>query len=215
VTSFAKLSARARIGVVILLTIACTPRLRPLGGAPVPAIMPRTELASGHRQIYFDWEFQDRDMTGRGEGVARIAGPDSARLDLFLAGGFGGGAAVLIGDSLQVPGGALARRFIPPPPLLWATLGRVALPALRDTTARVDGELLRVDIGMPPSWRLTFRRDSLVRLERVRDGHIVEWVERTGITVRYRSEEARRVLLLTIKRVQEVPSFDAAIWRTL
>lgn len=153
-------------------------------------------------------------MTGRGEGVARVAAPDSARIDLFLAGGFGSGAAVLIGDSLRVPGGTMARRFIPPAPLLWATLGRVALPALADTSARVDGELLRVDIGTPPSWRLTFRRDSLIRLERVRDGRIVEWVERSGVTVRYRSEEARRVLLLTIKRAQEVSPFDAAIWRT-
>jgi hypothetical protein len=67
---------------------------------------------------------------------------------------------------------------------------------------------------MPPSWRLTFRGDSLIRLERVRDGRIVEWVERSGVTVRYRSEEARRVLLLTIKRAQEVSPFDAAIWRT-
>ena len=28
-------------------------------------------------------------MSGRGDGVARIAAPDSARLDFFLAGGFG------------------------------------------------------------------------------------------------------------------------------
>ena len=45
-----------------------------------------------------------------------------------------------------------------------------------------------------------------------RDGRIVEWVERTGSVVRYRSEEARRALLLTIKRVQEVQPFDASIW---
>lgn len=200
--------------MLALSALACTPRLRPLAGSPAPATIPRSGLALGHRQIDFDWELQDRDMTGRGEGVARVAGPDSARLDLFLAGGFGSGAAVLIGDSLRVPAGTMARRFIPPAPLLWATLGRVALPALRDTSARVDGELLRVDIGMPPSWRLTFRRDSLIRLERVRDGRIVEWVERSGVTVRYRSEEARRVLVLTVKRVQEVSPFDDAIWHT-
>jgi hypothetical protein len=160
----------------------------------------------------FDWDLEDRELSGRGEGVARVAAPDSARLDLFLAGGFGSGAAVLIADSLQATGGSLARRFIPPPPLLWATLGRLAVPPAKDTTARVDGELLRVDIGMPTSWRLTFRKDSLVRLERVRGGRIVEWVERRGAVVRYRSEEARRALTLTIKRVQEVPAFDASIW---
>lgn len=195
-----------------LLVASCAPRLRPLTGAPTLARFPSTELPLIHRQLLFDWELVDRDVNGRGEGVARVAGPDSARLDLFLAGGFGSGAAILIADSLYIPGSGLARRFIPPPPLLWATLGRVALPALRDTTARVDGELLRVDIGAPVSWRLTFRRDSLVRLERVRDGRIIEWVERSGNIVHYRSEEARRALSLTIKRAQEVPPFDASIW---
>lgn len=199
--------------IVSTLTSACAaPALRPLAGAPAPSVVPRATLPVGYHQIVFDWELQDREVTGRGEGVARIAAPDSARLDLFLGGGFGSGVAVLIDDSLLVPGGSTARRFIPPPPLLWAALGRVAVPAFRDTTARVDGELLRVDIGVPASWRLTFRGDSLLRLERVRDGRIVEWVERTGSVVRYRSEEARRALLLTIKRVQEVQPFDASIW---
>lgn len=209
------MNARAHsiLGVALVTSVAaCVPKLRPLAGNPVPATLPQTELPIGHHQIVFDWELQDRDLTGRGEGVARIAGPDSARLDLFLPGGFGGGAAVLIDDSLQVTGGSMARRFIPPVPLLWATLGRSAVPALRDTTARVDGGLLRVDIGSPTSWRLTFHGDSLVRLERVSDSHIVEWVERSGENVRYRNEQARRGLVLTIKRVQEVPAFDAAIW---
>jgi hypothetical protein len=191
---------------------ACAPSLRPLTGAPAPAVLPRTALPLGHHRLVFDWELQDGDMTARGEGVARIAYPDSARLDLFLAGGFGSGAAILINDSLEVAGGGAARRFIPPAPLLWATLGRAVVPAIPDTSARVDGELLRVDIGRPVNWRLTFRRDSLLRLERVRGGRIIEWVERTGDAVRYRSEEARRSLVLTIKHAEEVAAFDASIW---
>jgi hypothetical protein len=198
-------------GVAIVASCAA-PRVRPLSGAPTLARLPSTELPPIHRQIVFDWELTDRDITGRGEGVARVAGPDSARLDLFLAGGFGSGAAILIADSLRMPGSGLPRRFIPPPPLMWAALGRVAVPALADTIARVDGELLRVDIGKPVGWRLTFRRDSLVRVERIRDGRIAEWVERSGSVVHYRSEEARRALSLTIKRAQEVPPFDASIW---
>lgn len=199
--------------VAATIIVSCAPpRVRPLAGAPTVARLPSTEIPPIHRQIVFDWELTDRDITGRGEGVARVAGPDSARLDLFLAGGFGSGAAILISDSLRMPGSGLPRRFIPPPPLLWAALGRVAIPALSDTTARVDGELLRVDIGRPVGWRLTFRRDSLVRVERIRDGRIAEWVERSGNIIHYRSEEARRALSLTIKRAQEVPPFDASIW---
>lgn len=191
---------------------ACAPSLRPLSGVPAPALVPAATIPLGHHRLLFDWELHDGDITARGDGVARIAYPDSARLDLFLSGGFGSGAAILIDDSLQVTGGNMVRRFVPAPPLLWATLGRAALPAARDTTARVDGELLRVDIGMPVNWRLTFRHDSLLRIERVRDGHIVEWVERSGKDVRYRSEEARRSLVLTIKRADEVAPFDASIW---
>ena len=96
-------------------------------------------------------------MSGRGDGAARIAAPDSARLDFFLAGGFGG-AAILIRDSLDAPGGDMVRRFIPPPTLMWAALGRVALPNLPDTVDQDGRSRLRADIGNPVAWRLTFRR---------------------------------------------------------
>jgi hypothetical protein len=196
----------------VVSTSACAPALHPLAGAPAPKDLPNTAIPTGYHRLLFDWELQDGDISARGEGVARIAYPDSARLDLFVAGGFGSGIAILIGDSLQVPGGSMARRFVPPPPLLWASLGRAALPPARDTLARVDGELLRIDIGVPVNWRLTFRRDTLLRVERVRDGRILEWVERTGDAVRYRSEEGRRSLMLTVKRREEVAPFDASIW---
>ena len=201
-----------RVMLGLLPLAACAPRLAPLSGAPVPARLPSSALAPGHRRVVFTWELEDRELTARGEGVARVASPDSARLDLFVAGGFGSGGAVLLGDTLRLAGGDLARQFVPPPPLLWATLGRVAVPALRDTTARVDGELLRVDIGSPVEWRLTFRSDSLIRLERVGGNRILEWVDRRGDVIRYRNEAARRALLLTIKRVEAVAPFDAAIW---
>jgi hypothetical protein len=191
---------------------ACAPRLRPLTGAPAPARLPRAVLPAGYQRVVFQWELQEGEFAARGEGVARIAPPDSARMDFVLGGGFGGGAAVLIGDTVRAPGGDMVRRLIPPPPMLWAALGRLSVPAVADTSVRVDGALLRADIGAPPSWRLTFRADSLVRLEHVRDGRIAEWVERDGARVRYRNEGSRRTLTLTVTRVDEAPSFDASIW---
>ncbi|HEX3867037.1 MAG TPA: hypothetical protein VHV78_09800 [Gemmatimonadaceae bacterium] len=190
------------------------PRLSPLTGAPLAASkLPRTIVPAGHRRIVFSWELEDRDMVGRGDGAARIAPPDSARLDFFLAGGFGGGAALLLGDSIQTPGGDLVRRLVPPPTLLWATLGRVALPNLPDTAIRTEGTTLRADIGNPVAWRLTFHGDTLVRAERVDNGKVAEWVERTDAThVQYRNEKSRRSLRLTVTRTEEVPAFDASIW---
>jgi hypothetical protein len=151
-------------------------------------------------------------MLTRGDGVARVAPPDSARLDLFLGGGFGSGAAVLLGDSLRAPGAELFQRAIPPTPLLWASLGRLRVPPLPDTTARVDGTVVRADIGRPVAWRVTISHDSLVRLERVRSGRVIQWVERRNGIVRYRDEGARRLLSLTIVRTERGAEFDASIW---
>src|SRR4051812_41926286 len=166
-------SASATILVGLVLGAdSCAPRLRALGGAVVPATLPRAELPRGHRQITFEWEYADVDMRGRGEGVARVAWPDSARLDLFLAGGVGASAAVLVGDSLDMPGIELMRRMLPPPTLLWASLGRARLPATRDTVVSRDRAFLRADIGRPVDWRVTFRGDSLIRVDHVEGGRV-------------------------------------------
>jgi hypothetical protein len=209
-----RLSVVSVCALAMLGSAACRPRLAPLTGEARPSSsLPVTRLMPGHTQIVFNWDLDDRDMSGRGEGVARVASPDSARLDFFLAGGLGNGAAVLIGDSLRTPGGDMARRFIPPPTLLWAALGRVALPNLPDTVIRVDGGTLRADIGSPVRFRLTFEHDSLVRAERVEGGRVAEWVERSGSRMRYRNEGARRSLQLVVTRTEHPPGFDATIWR--
>jgi len=214
--------------VAMVPVIACVPRLTPLTGTPVPADrLPRTEMTPGHHQLVFNWSLEDGDISARGDGVARIATPDSARLDFFLAGGFGGGAAILIGDSVETPplvGGDLARHLIPPAPLLWAVLGRTALPNLPDTVIRVEGEAqgggraedpstLRADVGRPVAWRVTFHGDTLKRAERVDGARVIEWVERLDpLHVRYRNESKRRSLDLTVTRTTDVPEFDASIW---
>jgi hypothetical protein len=196
-----------------LALVGCAPRLKPLVGDLTPVAMPRPEMPRGHHQLFFDWEYADQDMKGNGNGVARVASPDSARLDFFLAGGFIGGNAVLIRDSLQLPGIDMFRRLIPPPPLLWALLGRSAFPVTRDTAVSRDGVLLRADLGKPVQWRATFRSDSLVRLERVDGDRVVEWIEHLpGRRIAYRQESARRSLKLQITMVESVEGFDASIW---
>ncbi len=153
-------------------------------------------------------------MTARGDGVARIAYPDSIRLDFFLGGGYGSGAAILIGDSLTVPGPDMARRLVPPRALLWAALGQLALPAERDTVVRVDGSVLRADIGSPVHWRVTFHGDSLARLERVEGGRLREWVDRGAARrIQYRHESSGRTLFLVIQRSDAVTPFNSSIWR--
>ena len=198
------------------LAVGCAPKLTPLPGSAAPArALPRAEIAAGHQRIVFRWELEDPDMMARGEGAARIAAPDSVRLDFFLAGGLASGAAVLIDADLRVPSAAPAvtRRLVPPPPMLWAALGRLALPVMRDTVVRVDGDTLRADIGAPVAWRVTFVRDTLRRIERVEGGRVTEWVQRApGDRLRYRHEGNRRQLDLFILRTDQVSAFDADIW---
>lgn len=203
-----------RIATVLIAGgVACGPRLGALPGEVAPGTLPRGQVPRGHHQVTFGWEFSDPDMTGRGDGVARVAAPDSLRLDFFLAGGFISGGAVLIGDSLETPGPEITRRLIPPPTLLWAALGRTALPVMRDTAIRRDGALLRADLGRPVAWRVTYRGDTLIRLEHVEGGRVVEWVNRVATNdLEYRQEVARRSLKLHITRVEDVSVFDASIW---
>lgn len=212
--SFAR-RVRPVIALLALGVASCRPpRVQPLEGAPAPVrLLPKGDLPEGNRKIVFKWELRDGEMSARGEGVARIASPDSVRLDLFLGGGFGGGAAVLIGDSLRAPGPDLVRKAIPPRALLWAALGRFEVPAEPDTVVREDGDLIRADIGRPSGWRVSFRGDTLVRLERVEGGRLQEWVQRSpDQRVEYRNEAARRSLSLVIQRSDAVPSFDRSIW---
>lgn len=192
---------------------ACVRRAPPLDGAPAPARLPRAELPPGHAKTVFRWSYDDGSIGVRGDGVGRVAPPDSARLDLFLGGGFGTVQAFLIGDTVLAPGGEGAREFLPPPPMLWAALGRLAVPAAADTVARVDGESLRADIGRDPIWRVTFAGDRLVSLERIERGAIVEWVRRApNGDVRYVHEPSQRRLGISITRTEPAAPFDASIW---
>jgi hypothetical protein len=204
---------------VVLMAVAAAigcgpPRVAALPGALAPVQrLPKGTLEGGHRKIVFQWELHDGEMIARGDGVARIASPDSVRMDFFLAGGFGSGAAILIGDSLNVPGPELGKKLVPPRALLWASLGRFDVPAIADTVVRVDGNVTRADIGSPTQWRVTFHGDTLSRLERVENGRLLEWVERLGgQKLQYRNEGARRSLSMTILSSDAVAAFDPSIW---
>lgn len=207
---------RRALCVGVLLAAGCAPRLRPLSGTPSPAVLPAAELPPGHRRIVFRWELTDADLVARGEGAARVAPPDSVRLDFFLGGGVGGGAAILVGDELVLHQDAsdMSRRLVPPPPLLWASLGRLAIGNADRIVAVTTGETLQADVGAPVVWRVTFLRDTLTRLERVERGRVLEWVERSGAgrSVRYRHETQRRSLELLVTSNTPVGAFDSAIW---
>jgi hypothetical protein len=199
--------------VCAALILACAPAAAPLKGVLAPdRSLPSIEMPAGHRHIVFKWDYQEGDIAARGDGSIRAASPDSARLDFFLGGGLGVGGAILIGDSLRTPRADLARRYIPPTPLLWAALGRLAVPSLPDTVVRIDGSLTRADIGRPLQWRVAFRGDTLVELDHISNGRITESLTRGADRVlTFEALTARRTLRLTIVR-EEPGTFDDSIW---
>jgi hypothetical protein len=201
------------LAIAIAAAVGCVPSAAPLKGVPAPdRSLPSLSLPSGHRHLVFKWNYEEGEIAARGDGAVRTAAPDSARLDFFLGGGLGSGAAVLIGDSLRAPHAELARRYIPPSPMMWAVLGRLAIPALPDTVVRIDGDLLRADIGRPVQWRVGIRSDTLVELQHISGGKITESLTRgaNGVLT-YEAPGARRRLELTFLRNQP-GSFDASIW---
>lgn len=203
------------LGITLLAAAGCAPRVRPLAGAPAPetARLPRIELAATPQRIVFRWRYEEEGFSARGEGAARVSPPDSARLDFFLDGGFGSGWAVLLGDSVRSPGGNVVQRLIPPAPMLWAALGRLAVPPGRDTTIRLAGDTLSADIaGADRTWRVVARGGQLARLERVQEGRVVERLTRDAGAVRYSNLVARRGLSIDVQRVEATGAHPASIW---
>jgi hypothetical protein len=204
-----------RLAALVLFIAGCAtaPRAGPLTGVPVAASFPDTRLRHGYRRVVFAWEYKERLFSAKGDGVARIATPDSVRIDLFLANSSYAGFVIMIADSITNVAQDEARRSLPPPPLLWAALGVVRVTAA-DTIARQDGDTLRVEIGREPAWRLAFASRLLGRMERIAAGKIEQTVERRDSThVVYRQPGAGRSLVLTIRGFFSETGFDAAIWR--
>jgi hypothetical protein len=199
-----------------LLTSACAPKLPPLINAtPVAARepLPKIELPKHHQRIVFTWRLQDAELEIRGEGAARIAAPDSARIDLFVMGGLGSGSAFVIGDQMRLEAPEALRRVLPPPAFLWAALGRFSIPAGADTlVARTDSGFT-AEIGPSPRWRLTVRAGRVARLERAEGEKVVDRLDRQpdGALVYFHAPTRRR-LTLSIARIDSVAPFDASVW---
>lgn len=213
---------------VITVSAGCAPAARPLAGAPTRALLPPSSLALKPQLLRFTWTYKDETFEANGDGAVRVQHPDRARLDFFLRNGMAGGYAILVGDSLLVPGIDLIRRMLPPTPLLWASLGRLALPPTPDTTARIDGDSLRADLGSlrgrdasgadGRAWRVAFAGTTLARVERIESGKMIEWMARRRDAsgqwhVQYVHERGKRRLAIAITDTTIVEGFDAAIWR--
>lgn len=200
------------LALAVLALAACAPAAAELRGGVAPRrALPRATAPTSPTRAVFRWSFRDEELSAQGDGAARLAPPDSARLDLVLEGGFVGATAFVFGPTVvaRIP---MAERLVPPAALFWGMLGRLAVPP-GDTTVRVDGDTLRADVGATAArYRVAWVRDTIVLVERIADGRIVERATREGPVIRYRHLATRRSLDLTLLRQDPVPPFDASIW---
>jgi hypothetical protein len=202
------------VGAGALGLVACAPKLAPLVNAtPIREPLPVLELAPRHQRIVYTWRLRDGELEIRGEGAARISAPDSARLDLFVAGGLGSGTAYVIGDSLEMQAPDALRRVLPPPAFLWAALGRLTVPGGRDTLVARTDSTIEAEIGPTPRWRVRLAGQRVLRLEHAEADRVIDRLERQGdSTLVYTHGPSRRQLVLTIVRRDSVAPFDRAIW---
>ena len=104
------------------------PSVLPVGMGPATAEQVAAFVAvnapDGNRHLKFKFKFKDPKGNVGGRGAARIARPDSLRLDMQGPFGLGKGAAMVDGDStVWIRGPDAIKRIVPDFRLMWSMLG--------------------------------------------------------------------------------------------
>lgn len=225
------LDRRTRVLYLGLLIAGC-------GGAPggvVPedastvspaqvAAWVRPTQPDDHRLYRYRWLYRDERSSVGGRGTARLAPPDSARLDVTVALGVASGAGVVVADTMLWgrPEDLLAR-FVPNYDLMWAMFGVARMPP---EGARVVG----ADQNGTRAWRYAVGPDTVayllaggadprleaeVRRGRQVLGRVETRLDAAGLPASTRldvpSGPAR--LDITFESIDSVAPFPADLWR--
>ncbi|MGH7500398.1 MAG: hypothetical protein ACREL7_01445 [Longimicrobiales bacterium] len=208
------------------VVIACT---NAGGGGPSPApanVDPAVEAAvvaatgiERPLEIEFDWTLQEQESRFNGKGLARIAPPYNARVDLFGPRGEAVLAAALVEDELRLPAGT-EDAPLPPPALFWTVLGVFRAPAGATLAGTESGTNRVLEYTLDrDAWTFRFEGDRPAKAEWTGESEGRRTVEISGdashglpTTAVYRDWPAFRELRLTVKRVLEVDGFPPEIW---
>lgn len=169
--------------------------------------------------VLFSWRLEERDGRFSGDGATRFAPPRRARLDLFGPRGEAYVVAALVDMELRLPAG-MDTTVLPPPALLWASLGVFRPPVGAELTGTArEGETRRLDYARGDQrWTFRFERDRLRWAEWIRsdgrrtvelEGDAGHGLPRQAV---YRDWPAFRQLRLTVDEVNESEGFDDEIW---
>lgn len=217
-----------RRGVVLLAFVAVAASGCAARGAPIQLPeareLAREASAASTREsrvrAVFAWSMAEADARFSGDGVAHIGTDDRARIDLFGPRGDGYLSAILVGDVLALPPGAPADAPVPPPALLWSTVGVFRPPSGAELVAsrRSGARVVLEYAGAEGTWRFTFEGDRLVgaELDGLRGRQSVELrglgPGRLPERAVYRDHTAFRELVLTLVDAEDPAEFPPDIW---
>jgi hypothetical protein len=206
---------------LVLAVAGCTASAGGMG-APDEQVESRLEAATAparRAQVVFDWNMTDRDARFSGRGVLRLDSGQRARVDLFGPRGETLAAAIVENDLMRVVPQAAAS-MLPPPALLWSSLGvfRPPVDAPLTGTAAGDGGLTLEYTRDRTRWRFRFEGDRLRTVEWT-DGSGRRSVELTGAAdlgfpdqAVFRDWTEFRELTLRVTEVEESAAFEPDVW---
>lgn len=171
-------------------------------------------------RIRFQWRATEADSRFSGLGLARVEAPQRARLDLFGPRGEAYLSGIL-SDGLLALSEPSAAIQLPPPTLLWASLGVFLPPEEADLlVTRRDGQRLHLEYASKQArWRFFFEDDRLRRAEWDRSVEGRYTVELRGEAVHgipreatYRDWKAFVELTLISESIDVVEPFPPDVW---
>jgi hypothetical protein len=199
--------------------------LGPLPGDSV-AVWSRGSGPSHPTALRFRWRYRDDRRGGGGRGTARVAPPDSVRVDWASSLNIKTGAAVVLGDSLQWadPKEDFPSSVAPAVQLVWIALGVVRPPRAgatvsggRDSTRALwryaeDRDTLDFRQGLvaPRTLEAEWRRAGRVMAR----GRTLLGPEGLPQSVRIDVPERSARFELTFVGVDSAASFAPALWRS-
>jgi hypothetical protein len=174
-------------------------------------------------RILFDWSLNESGSRTSGRGVVRMEPPYKARLDLFTGNGETVLRAALVDDVLRLPPGVESQEIVPPPALLWASLGVFrpgTLGYLNGGESEGDDQI-RLSYGYDGGEEVRYHLtdDEVTEVELLRRGNVAEVVAIEASSEHpfphetvYRNLGEFRELTLTLDVYEHVDVYPPDIW---
>ncbi len=192
----------------------------PLAPEAFAALAART-APGGAELLQFRWRYEDSDRRVSGRGAARLAPPDSLRLDVGVP-VLGRATLVMAGESVWAQPDELVHEVLPSRAIVWAIFGVIRAP---DPGTRIevgdaaDRRLFRLTSPDGMVTVLECRADTLLRATEMKGGRPVGQLVLTrnadGAVVRSEAtdtEHATRFVVEVNHRERSGP-FPGEIWR--